>query len=177
MLTSCGRWPRALTVLPPPHTGQERCGSDPDTGPARIQRGRHAPGARPEHRDVRESLPAPGWQRISTNGSAAGMSTSAVLRAAAVSGALVARVAAGRADDIHEIFAFSAQFIEGVPTTDPVTSTGQWTAAIKRADEVLGTLGVWKPGGGPAQPNGFSSDVVLGAVLGRVSPSEILIHD
>jgi hypothetical protein len=30
-----------------------------------------------------------------------------------------------RADDIHEIFAFSADFIDGAPTTEPVTSTGQ----------------------------------------------------
>jgi hypothetical protein len=147
------------------------------------------------------------------------MSSRAVLRIAAISGAVVALVAAGRpalaapvpeippevaaafagealrqaqagdegvdadfsgavrADDIHEIFAFSAQFIQGAPTTEPVTSTGQWTAAIKRADEVLGTLGVWKSGGGPAQPNGFSSDVVLGAALGRVSATEILIND
>ena len=82
-----------------------------------------------------------------------------------------------RADDVHEIFRFSMTFVDGSPMNEPVVSTTQWVAALRRGDEVLGTLGVWKPGGGPAQPNGYSNDVALGAALATVAATEILIHD
>jgi hypothetical protein len=82
-----------------------------------------------------------------------------------------------RADDVHEVFRFSMTFVDGSPMNEPVVSTTQWLAALERGDEVLGTLGVWKPGGGPAQPNGYSNDVALGAALATVSATEILVHD
>jgi hypothetical protein len=82
-----------------------------------------------------------------------------------------------RADDVHEVFRFSMTFVDGSPMNEPVVSTTQWLAALERGDEVLGTLGVWKPGGGPAQPNGYSNDVALGTALATVSTGEILIHD
>ena len=62
-----------------------------------------------------------------------------------------------RADDVHEIFRFSATFVDGSPMNEPVVSTTQWVAALERGDEVLGTLGVWKPGGGPARPPGAAT--------------------
>jgi hypothetical protein len=82
-----------------------------------------------------------------------------------------------RADDAREIFRFSMTFVDGSPMNEPVVSTMQWVAALRRGNEVLGTLGVRKPGGGPAQPNGYSNDVALGAALATVSTGEILIHD
>jgi hypothetical protein len=82
-----------------------------------------------------------------------------------------------RADDAREIFRFSMTFVDGSPMNEPVVSTTQWVAALRRGNEVLGTLGVRKPGGGPAQPNGYSNDVALGAALATVSTGEILIHD
>ncbi|TFV72985.1 hypothetical protein E4P39_16020 [Blastococcus sp. CT_GayMR19] len=82
-----------------------------------------------------------------------------------------------RAEDVHELFRFSMTFVDEGPVTEPVVSTGQWVAALERGDEVLGTLGVWRPDGGRAQPNGYSDDVALGAALGAVSATELLIHD
>ena len=61
--------------------------------------------------------------------------------------------------------------------TEPVVSAGQWIAALMRGDRALGTLGVWKPDGGPAQPFGFSNDVAIGEALATVSATEILIVD
>ena len=72
---------------------------------------------------------------------------------------------------------FSMTFVDGSPMNEPVVSTTQWVAALERGDEVLGTLGVWKPGGGPAQPNGYSNDVALGAALATLAATEILVHD
>jgi hypothetical protein len=82
-----------------------------------------------------------------------------------------------RADDVHEVFLFSMDFVEGVDTTRPVISAGRWMAGIERGDRVLGTLEVWKPAGGPAELAGFSNDVATGSVLGTLAPAEILIHD
>ena len=82
-----------------------------------------------------------------------------------------------RADRIHEVFTFSADFIDGIPTTEPVVSSGRWLAAIMRDDEVLGTVGVVKPPGAPAEPNGFADDVAVGTALGTLADTELLIAD
>lgn len=147
------------------------------------------------------------------------MSSRAGLRVSAVSGAVVALVAAGRpalaapvpeiptdvaaafggdalrqtqaadegldadfsgsiqAGDIHEVFRFSADFIDVVPTSEPVSSGGQWVGTVRRGDDVLGVVWVVKPEGGPAEWAGASADVVLGAALGTVAATEILIVD
>jgi hypothetical protein len=58
-----------------------------------------------------------------------------------------------------------------------VTATDGWLAALLRGDEVLGTLLVRKPDGGPAEPSGYSDDVALGSVLAQLSAAELLIED
>ena len=82
-----------------------------------------------------------------------------------------------RVADVHEVFTFSRAFLAGTPTEQPVLSTQRWMGAIERGVEVLGTVDVGKPRGGPAELSGFSSDTVLGSVLLQVSAAEILIQD
>ena len=82
-----------------------------------------------------------------------------------------------RIADVHEVFTFSRAFLEGTPTEQPVMSTQRWMGAIERGVEVLGTVDVGKPRGGPAELSGFSSDAALGSVLLQVSAAEILIQD
>jgi hypothetical protein len=82
-----------------------------------------------------------------------------------------------RVDDIHEVFWFTADVLDGVPTSEPVTSSDQWLASIKHGDEVLGILWVSRPPGDPARWAGTSNDSALGTALTTVSASEILIAD
>src|SRR5688572_26676948 len=101
----------------------------------------------------------------------------AVQQAHAGAAGVRADFSGARADDVHEVFMFTIDFVEGTETTQPVTSAGRWMARIERADQVLGTLEVWKPEGGPAEVAGFSNDVATGSVLGTLTPTEILIAD
>jgi hypothetical protein len=82
-----------------------------------------------------------------------------------------------RVGAVHEVFGFSEDFVGGRPTTEPVTSRGLWLGALVRGDDVLGTLGVWRDGGLPAQPNGYSNDVPIGRALMTLTPAEILVFD
>jgi hypothetical protein len=83
-----------------------------------------------------------------------------------------------RADDIHEVFAFTREFVRGTPTREPVASTGSWIASITRGEEeVLGTVWVWKPDGGRAEVQGYADYVELGVALADVGPTDILIED
>ena len=82
-----------------------------------------------------------------------------------------------RADDIHEVFVFTPEFVVGGPTSEPVISNDTWMASIKRGDDVLGVLWVSKWPGEPAQWTGASPDVALATALGTVSATEILIDD
>ena len=101
----------------------------------------------------------------------------ALRQAQAAADGVSADFTGARADHIHEVFSFSGDFIDGIPTTEPVVSSGQWLAAIMRGDEVLGTVGVVKPPGAPAEPNGFADDVVVGTALGTLADTELLIAD
>jgi hypothetical protein len=82
-----------------------------------------------------------------------------------------------RADHVREVFQFSIAFVQGEPTNEPVITTHSWVASIHRGDEALGTLLIRRPDGGPAEPAGFSGDVVLGSVLGTLSATELVIDD
>jgi hypothetical protein len=75
------------------------------------------------------------------------------------------------------VFQFSPAFVRGERTNQPVITTRSWLASIKRGDQVLGTLLVWRPEGAATEPAGFSRDVVLGSVLGTLSATELLIDD
>jgi hypothetical protein len=101
----------------------------------------------------------------------------AVRQADAGAAGIRADFSGARADDVHEVFMFTIDFVEGAETTQPVTSAGRWMGSIERADQVLGTLEVWKPEGGPAEVAGFSNDVATGSGLGTLTPTEILIAD
>lgn len=82
-----------------------------------------------------------------------------------------------RVDDVHEVFHFSPDFVDGLATAEPVTSSGRWIAALVRDDAVLGTVEVAKRPGGVAEPGGFSDDVDIGTALGRVAATELLVVD
>jgi hypothetical protein len=82
-----------------------------------------------------------------------------------------------RADAVHEVFQFSPAFVQGERTNQPVVTTRSWVASIMRGDQVLGTLLVQWPEEAPAEPVGYSRDVVLGTVLGTLSATELLIDD
>jgi hypothetical protein len=78
---------------------------------------------------------------------------------------------------VHEIFRFSPDFVDGKPTTEPLVPAGQWLGSLTRGDDVLGTLGVWRNGNGPPQPNGYSNDVLIGRALRTLTPTELLVVD
>jgi hypothetical protein len=81
------------------------------------------------------------------------------------------------AANIHEVFLFTREFVEGLPTSDPLSRADEWWAALTSGNEVVGVLTVWKPDGGPAEFAGYSEDVRLGAVLGGLGATEVLIDD
>jgi hypothetical protein len=133
---------------------------------------------------VRESLPAPGRQWISTNGSAVAMSSRAVLRIAAISGAVVALVAAGRpalAAPVPEIPPEVAAAFAGEALRQAQAGAegveADFSGAVRAGDDVLGILWVAKPEGGPAECAGAPADVMLGSALETVAVTEILIVD
>ncbi len=101
----------------------------------------------------------------------------AVRQADAGAAGIRADFSGARADDVHEVFMFTIDFVEGAETTRPVVSAGRWIAGIERGGLVLGTLEVWKPEGGQAELAGFSDDVATGSVLGTLTPGEIFIAD
>jgi hypothetical protein len=101
----------------------------------------------------------------------------AVRQADAGAAGIQADFSGARADDVHEVFAFSMDFIEGEETSRPLTSAGRWIASIERDGRVLGTLEVWKPEGGLAELAGFSADAATGSVLGNLTAAEILVVD
>jgi hypothetical protein len=78
---------------------------------------------------------------------------------------------------VHEIYRFTPDFVDGEPTTEPLVPTAQWLGALTRGDDVVGTLGVWRNGGGPPQPNGFSNDVDTGRALLTLTAAEVLVFD
>ena len=82
-----------------------------------------------------------------------------------------------RAENVHEIFAFTVPFVTGRPTAEPVVSTESWIAPVLRDDDVLGVIWVWKPDGGAAQLQGWSGDTELGATLADLPPTDVLIED
>jgi hypothetical protein len=81
------------------------------------------------------------------------------------------------ADAVHEVFRFSADFVDGVPTSEPVIASDLWIARLVRDDEVLGAVWVVRPPGAPVQWAGTSEDRVIGTALGQLSPTELLIED
>lgn len=102
----------------------------------------------------------------------------AALQQAQVGGEAVdADFSGARVAGAHEVFAFSDAFIDGRPTSEPVTSRDQWLGVLTRGDDVLGTLGVWRTDGGPAYANGYSNDVRTGRALLTLAPAEILVAD
>jgi hypothetical protein len=90
---------------------------------------------------------------------------------------LDADFAGASVDVVHEVFRFSADFVDGRPTTKPVRRSGSWLAGIIRGDDVLGTLLVSKPNGGPAVWAGASADLPLASALRTLTAGEILIAD
>jgi hypothetical protein len=72
---------------------------------------------------------------------------------------------------------FSPDFVDGKPTDEPVIPAEQWLGALVRGDDVLGTLGVWRNDGGPAQMNGYANDAPIGRALLTLTPAEILVVD
>lgn len=82
-----------------------------------------------------------------------------------------------RADDVHEVFRFSAEFVDGTATTEPVVRTDSWLAAITRGDRVVGTMLVWRPDGGAPEPAGYTDDAANGVALRTVTPGETLVVD
>jgi hypothetical protein len=101
----------------------------------------------------------------------------AVRQADAGAAGIRADFSGARADAVHEVFVFTTDFVEGAETDRPITSAGRWIASIERDGQVLGTLEVWKPDGGPAELAGFSDDVATGSVLGTLTPAEIFVAD
>jgi hypothetical protein len=96
----------------------------------------------------------------------------AVRQADAGAAGIPADFSGARAGDVHEVFMFTIDFVEGAETNRPVISAGRWMASIERGGQVLGTLEVWKPDGGPAELAGFSDDVATGSVLGTLTPAD-----
>ena len=82
-----------------------------------------------------------------------------------------------RAENVHEIFRFSAEFVAGDPTSEPVTSADSWIGGLWRGDRAVGVLWVGQRDGGPAELQGFSADADLARILAEVAPTDVLIDD
>jgi hypothetical protein len=108
---------------------------------------------------------------------AAAFAGDALRTAQASSEGMGADFSGSRAGDIHEVFWFSADFTAGRPTTAPVRSSGTWLAGLERGNDVLGTLLVRRPDGGPAEWAGASAEASLGTTLRTLSPTELLVED
>lgn len=82
-----------------------------------------------------------------------------------------------RADVVHEVFRWSTDFVDGTPTTEPVTRTGSWVAALMNEDRAVGIVWVGRADGGPAAVQGVGDDADLATALTGVGPSEVLVED
>ncbi|UOY00432.1 hypothetical protein [Blastococcus sp. PRF04-17] len=82
-----------------------------------------------------------------------------------------------RVGAVHEVFWFSKAFVDGEPTDEPVRPSGTWLGVLQRGDQVLGTLGVWKPDGGRAEPFGLENGVPIATAMGTLAPTELLVQD
>lgn len=82
-----------------------------------------------------------------------------------------------QAASTHEVFAFSADFLAGRATSNPVTSTGEWISGIERNSQPLGSMIVWKPNGGAPELAHFDGDVDMASALRGVKPDELFIQD
>ncbi len=82
-----------------------------------------------------------------------------------------------RAENVHEVFMFSAEFVAGDPTSEPLTSSDSWIGGLWRGDRAVGVLWVGKRDGGPAELQGFSEDTDLALTLAEVGPTDVFIDD
>ena len=82
-----------------------------------------------------------------------------------------------RAGTVHQLFRFSADYVAGTPTDEPVVPADSWIASLLHGDEVRGVLWVWKPEGGPAEWQGYADDRELGATLEELGPQDLLVED
>ena len=72
---------------------------------------------------------------------------------------------------------FSAEFVSGDPTSEPLTSSDSWIGGLWRGDRAVGVLWVVKRDGGPAELQGFSADADLALTLADVPPTDVFIDD
>jgi hypothetical protein len=78
---------------------------------------------------------------------------------------------------LHEVFAFSKAYLSGQSTSNVVTQTDTWVAAIHSPTGSLGYLQLWKSSPSAAPDPGLNSSAKLGTRLDTVGPSSIVIHD
>jgi hypothetical protein len=79
--------------------------------------------------------------------------------------------------DLHEVFAFSKAYLSGRSTSNVVTPTDTWVAAIHSPTGGLGYLQLWKSSPTAAPDPGLNANAKLGARLDTVAPSSTVIKD
>jgi hypothetical protein len=70
-----------------------------------------------------------------------------------------------RAGRVHQVYAFTEEWVRGEASADPAAPTLEWLAPVVRGSDVLGTVRVWKPDGAAAEVAGFDGDTRLAAAL------------
>ncbi|MCV2395171.1 hypothetical protein OEB99_12710 [Actinotalea sp. M2MS4P-6] len=93
------------------------------------------------------------------------VSAERVVRTSEAVGERDATAAASSVGVIHAVHAFSEGFGRGEAGAAPTEPDGEWIAALKDGDEVIGTFRVWKPAGGPAEMAAYDDNVELGLIL------------
>jgi hypothetical protein len=78
---------------------------------------------------------------------------------------------------VHEVYAFTPEFLRGGHTDVAVAATGEWIACLRRDGVVLGTVRVDKPDGGPAELAGSDGDADLGTALSDLATGELVVED
>jgi hypothetical protein len=82
-----------------------------------------------------------------------------------------------RADAVHEVYAFTPEFLRGGRTDVAVAATGEWIACLRQGDEVLGTVRVDKPDGEAAALAGSDRDIDLGVALTGLGTGELVVEE
>jgi hypothetical protein len=82
-----------------------------------------------------------------------------------------------RAEDVHEVFRFTADFLHGRRVDVAVVPTGAWLAVLQREDQVLGTVRVTESDGADPVLTSSDEDVDLGQALADLGDGELVVED
>jgi hypothetical protein len=81
------------------------------------------------------------------------------------------------AESVHEVYRFTADFLQGRRVDVAVAPSGEWLAVLQRGEAVLGTVRVAERDGAGAELSGSDEDVELGTALTGLAEGELVVED